>query len=339
MNCSEKIISIPTHIISGFLGSGKTSTIRSLLKTKPEDERWAVLINEFGEIGLDKNLLVGEGIQDDKVFIREVPGGCMCCTSGLPMTVALNKLLTQSKPHRLLIEPTGLGHPKEVLNALCSNNYRDVLDIQNTIALVDARMLRDSRYTNHNIFNEQIDVADIIVGNKSDLYQGKDKKNLQDYIFDRKGSKTKILLAIKGKIGLEALVGKSVPGLEQIARRHIHENVTAYNANDIAIPECGYIKAENSGEGFYCVGWRFSINTIFDYEAIFAWANKVEAERIKGVIITDQGVLTLNGSHGEFKSSISSMCDESRIEIITRNKDTSLESSLFSCLARSNSTE
>lgn len=106
------MLGIPTNIITGFLGVGKTSAILNLMKNKPVNERWAVLVNEFGEIGVDGSLIQGNQATQ-QVFIREVPGGCMCCAAGLPMQIALNQLLTEAKPDRLLIEPTGLGHPKK----------------------------------------------------------------------------------------------------------------------------------------------------------------------------------------------------------------------------------
>ena len=112
------IAAVPTNIITGFLGVGKTSTILDLLAQKPKHERWAILINEFGEVGIDGSLVQGFLKEDQQVFIKEVPGGCMCCAAGLPMQIALNQLLARAKPHRLLIEPTGLGHPIEVLETL-----------------------------------------------------------------------------------------------------------------------------------------------------------------------------------------------------------------------------
>ncbi len=104
----DKLSNIPTNIITGALGVGKTTLIQSLLKNKPKNEKWAILVNEFGEVGIDGAMLTGAAshaaAQD--IFIKEVPGGCMCCTSGLPMQIALNLLLAQAKPDRLLIEPT-----------------------------------------------------------------------------------------------------------------------------------------------------------------------------------------------------------------------------------------
>ena len=102
MSCDDTIRAIPTNIITGFLGVGKTSTIIKLMKHKPNNERWAVLVNEFGEIGIDSCLIQGQ-LSDKQIFIREVAGGCMCCTAGLSMQIALNQLLKKAKPDRLLM--------------------------------------------------------------------------------------------------------------------------------------------------------------------------------------------------------------------------------------------
>ncbi len=179
---NQPILGVPTNIITGFLGVGKTSAILNLMANKPENERWAVLVNEFGEIGVDGSLVQGQQSEEQQVFIREVPGGCMCCAAGLPMQIALNQLLNEAKPDRLLIEPTGLGHPKEVLQVLSTDHYRQVLSLQKNITLVDARKLADVRYTQHDTFNQQIAIADTVVGNKLDLYQEGDIQKLEAYV-------------------------------------------------------------------------------------------------------------------------------------------------------------
>ena len=87
---------VKTHIISGFLGAGKTTLLQRLLAQKPEGETWAVLMNEFGQIGVDQQLLPqSEGYQ-----VKELLGGCLCCTSQLPMQIALSRLIQESKPDR-----------------------------------------------------------------------------------------------------------------------------------------------------------------------------------------------------------------------------------------------
>lgn len=127
---NHQTLAVPTNVITGFLGVGKTSAILHLLSHKPVHERWGVLVNEFGEIGVDGSFLEGQHPKGQSIFIREVPGGCMCCTSGLPMEIALSQLLAVARLDRLLVEPTGLGHPKEVLEVLAAPHYHDILSLQ-----------------------------------------------------------------------------------------------------------------------------------------------------------------------------------------------------------------
>ena len=103
-------MAIRTNLITGFLGVGKTTAVRHLLAHRPEGERWAVLVNEFGEIGVDGALL-----DDTGVAVTEVPGGCVCCVSSQAFTVGLNRLIREQRPERILIEPTGLGHPAQII--------------------------------------------------------------------------------------------------------------------------------------------------------------------------------------------------------------------------------
>ena len=72
---TQTIAAVPTSIISGFLGVGKTTAIRNLLSQKPKNQRWAVLINEFGEVGVDASLIEAGTSTQKEIFLREVPGG------------------------------------------------------------------------------------------------------------------------------------------------------------------------------------------------------------------------------------------------------------------------
>lgn len=129
---------IPTHLIAGPLGAGKTSLIRRLLAQRPAHERWAVLINEFGQIGLDAALLARD---EEGVSFSEVAGGCLCCVNGLPFQVGLGRLLRQARPDRLLIEPSGLGHPLRLLEQLAEAPWDGVLAVQPLVMVLDAAAL------------------------------------------------------------------------------------------------------------------------------------------------------------------------------------------------------
>ena len=143
---------IPVNVITGFLGVGKTSAILKLLEQKPADEHWAILVNEFGEIGVDRGLVQGQLAPRNEVMVFEVPGGCMCCAAGLPMEMALSQIFFLGEPDRLIIEPTGLGHPAEVLGVLAAESYADQLELHTTIALVDPRAIADENRCHHPSF-------------------------------------------------------------------------------------------------------------------------------------------------------------------------------------------
>lgn len=328
---NNKIIqSIPTNIITGFLGTGKTSAILHLLKNKPSQERWAVLVNEFGEIGVDGTFLTSKHGEEQGVFIREVPGGCMCCAAGLPMQIALNQLLQHAKPDRLLIEPTGLGHPKEILQVLSAEYYQDVLYLQKTLTLLDARNLQDTRYTNHDTFNQQIAIADTVVANKVDLYQEEDKVRLLNYVKEIGQANVAVIFAEHGNVDYSQLSGQTALKISA-PHSHHHHKTTKKLASELPIPACGYIKAVNKGEGFNSIGWRFSASIVFNYNKILSLLNSLKMKRIKGVFITDKGIFYFNDTAESLTVIECDESKESRIEIIDEQLDDNLEEQLIDC--------
>jgi len=164
------------NLITGFLGSGKTTLLCHLLAARPAREKWAMLVNEFGEIGIDGALLADRG-----AILKEIPGGCLCCVNGLPMQVGLNMLL-KSKPDRLLIEPTGLGHPRQVLEMLSAPVYQAWLQLNATLTLLDARQLADPRIVANENFRDQLAAADIVIANKRDCWDEADRQRLAGWL-------------------------------------------------------------------------------------------------------------------------------------------------------------
>ncbi|MEZ9925381.1 GTP-binding protein [Vibrio breoganii] len=334
MNVNKTVISgVPTNIITGFLGVGKTSAILHLISNKPSNERWAVLVNEFGEIGIDGSLIQGKKNQDGQVYIREVPGGCMCCAAGLPMQIALNQLLSESKPDRLLIEPTGLGHPREVLQVLSTDYYRQIIDLQKNITLVDARKLSDPRYIEHDTFNQQIAIADTVVGNKRDLYQQGDEESLTDYVDALGLSETRVIYAEHGEIPFAEFEGatqfhkQKTPHLFQQKK----QTRTAL-VPEQPIPESGILKATNKGEGFHSVGWRMSADRVFNRQKLLQLLGKLKAERMKAVFITESGIFGYNLTADGLTEIELDECSESRLEIISDRIDDSFEEQLLGCI-------
>lgn len=131
---------VPCSILTGALAAGKTTAIASLLQTRPQDELWAVLVNEFGAAGLDAAFLAAPSkagsSESGGVHIHQLAGGCLCCSLSnvTPLTIA--QLLRRVKPDRLLIEPSGLAHPAALLSMLCSGHLSSALELGPVICLV-----------------------------------------------------------------------------------------------------------------------------------------------------------------------------------------------------------
>ena len=317
---------IPTNIITGFLGVGKTTAISHLLKSKPQHERWAVLVNEFGEIGIDGSLLQGQHSESEQVFVAEVPGGCMCCVMGMPTKITLNKLLQQAKPDRLLIEPTGLGHPQEVLDLLTSEHYKQVLDVRSTLTLVDARVIADQRYREHAIFNQQLEVADLIVANKSDCYDTKDLERLRAYLTELRAEKACPVEAVEqGKIKLEWLdeCSRQPRSADESHEQHGHSHThlrADEGKEETQLPPEGYIEIRNHKGDYFSCGWRFNEAWHFNLERLTQALSQLQCERMKAVFSTELGAKGFSLSCGELTVESLQQPQGNRIELIDRDK-------------------
>jgi len=315
-------------MVMGFLGAGKTTAILNLLKQKPADEKWAVLVNEFGQVGIDGAIFAAHG-----TIVREVPGGCLCCAVGLPFQVAVNRLLTEVKPDRLLIEPTGLGHPKRVLDMLAGGYFRTVLDVRANICLVDPRKLGDSRYTSHENFVDQIALSDVLVANKMDLA---DKTATE--LFERWAD---------GSHPRKAVVAQTVQGQLDVAwldlTRKLERQASfpdAHQAGFIQTDEATLTNKDqlksNAADGYRSFGVVFPEHSCFDYARITRLLSQLKAERIKAVFATDKGWFIFNAVDGVMTIVPCKPSANSRIEIVaTQNNWQAISAELNQCIANS----
>jgi G3E family GTPase len=159
---------IPVSVISGFLGAGKTTLVNHLIKQRTT-ERIGVVVNEFGEVGIDGQLIVA----DQEVLI-EISNGCVCCTVRADLVASVKELLvrtqqgTDKRLDRLIIETSGLADPAPVLQTfLADPDLREQVELESVITVVDAYHFR--RQLGDAIVREQIAFADVVVMNKADL--------------------------------------------------------------------------------------------------------------------------------------------------------------------------
>ena len=321
------------NVIAGFLGAGKTSAILGLLSQKPKHETWAVIVNEFGEIGIDGSLLRAQTESED-VIVLEVTGGCMCCSAVFSMDLALSQILNLVAPDRLLIEPTGLGHPIEILETLSAEAHRNALSIQQTIAVVDAQVMSSGSNTQHPNFDQHLAIADLIVANKADLCEPANYDLLQDYVRKTLGSRAKIIRSTYGNVDISELEGSTDWKATDAPDRQALRKASASLPEEQPLPESGFLRAQNKGEGFESTGWRIRPEMIFSYRTLFEFLRRLNVDRMKAIFITEHGIFAYNMVGGVLQELPIDDCMESRIEIIAESIDGTWEDRLMDCLLK-----
>jgi len=323
------------NLITGFLGSGKTTLLCHLLAARPAGEQWAVLVNEFGEIGIDGALLADRG-----ATLKEIPGGCLCCVNGLPMQVGLNMLL-KSRPDRLLIEPTGLGHPRQVLEMLSAPVYQSWLQLNATLTLLDARQLADPRVVADENFRDQLAAADIIIANKRDCWEDEDRQRLTDWQQQMQPPRPVIATEF-GRIPSGLLDTPRQPREIPLPHHHHHHHPhTTKPASGLAALQlegaARWRRALNHGQGYSACGWLFDGDTLFDAAALLEWVRQAPVDRIKGVMRIREGTMRINRQAKELQSeTLAATPPDSRIEIIHSEQAdwNRLQSALLKCRLR-----
>ena len=152
------------HLISGFLGTGKTTALKSLMAQKNPDEKWVIIVNEFGEIGID-----GAVLSDNGIPVAEIAGGCLCCVAGPQMSNTVAKMLRDVAPDRLMIEASGLAHAASVIDELKTPPLDQSLEIGAVFTVVDPRQFVSPDYAQQALYKDQIGVCDVLVASKTDL--------------------------------------------------------------------------------------------------------------------------------------------------------------------------
>lgn len=317
-----------TNLITGFLGSGKTTSILHLLAQKDPAEKWAVLVNEFGEVGIDGALLADSG-----ALLKEIPGGCMCCVNGLPMQVGLNTLLRQGKPDRLLIEPTGLGHPKQILDMLTAPVYEPWIELQATLCLLDPRQLLDEKAVNNENFRDQLASADIIIANKQDRSTPESEQALAQW-WQQYGGDRELITATQGNID-PALLDRPRRNQRElpVSAAHQHGHGDKKGLAALSLPSHQrWRRSLNSGQGHQACGWIFDAETCFDTIGLLEWARLAPVDRVKGVMRIPEGLVRINRQGQDLRIETQSVSPpDSRIELITADEAdwNSLQSTLL----------
>ncbi|MGP5120918.1 CobW family GTP-binding protein [Psychrobacter alimentarius] len=345
---------IPCTLVTGFLGAGKTTVINQLLASKPVDERWALLINEFGRIGIDGSLLASsqdETVDKNSIAIREVSGGCICCTSQLPLQIAISRLLSDHHPQRLIIEPTGLAHPRELIHQLSAPHWQTALQMQAVITVLSGVQWQQDKYRTHDGFQAHVKDADVLVINRYTHLSDSDKQALQAWV-TKLNTQVHIIWAstVQAAPNNDNLSTTDITALNnQLAtpshiiaqQRTININYpeklsaglrppntalsptslsSATQANDdnpvspdIELPYRYHEKQQD----MLLAGWRLPAHYVLHADELQEWLLKLPSwQRIKGVVHTSAGWLQINFTPDSLTTSTVASQLDSRLEVI-----------------------
>ena len=204
---SEKI---PVTVLTGYLGAGKTTLLNRIL-SEPHGKRYAVIVNEFGEIGIDNELVVGA---DEEVF--EMNNGCICCTVRGDLIRILEGLMRRKgKFDAIIVETTGLADPAPVAQTFfVDQDVQDVARLDAVVTVADAKWL-SARLKDAPEAKNQIAFADVIVLNKTDLVSPEELREVEARIRAINPYAT-LHRSVKANVPLDAVLGKNAFDLDRI---------------------------------------------------------------------------------------------------------------------------
>jgi cobalamin biosynthesis protein CobW len=245
----QNITKIPVTIITGFLGSGKTTLISQLMQN-PLGKRLAVIVNEFGDVGVDGQILKGCAIPNcPEENIMELANGCICCTVAddfIPTIEALMSLSAQ--PEHILIETSGLALPKPLLKAFDWPDIRSRITVDGVIALADAEAVASGQFAPNlagveaqreadnaldhetplsEVFEDQVACADLILLTKADLANEADKAKAKQIIANNTPRQLPIIEVVEGQIDPRLILGLEAAAENDIEQRPSHHDGAA----------------------------------------------------------------------------------------------------------------
>jgi len=233
---------IPATVVTGFLGAGKTTLIRHMLQNA-QGKRIALIINEFGDLGVDGDILKGCGdetcTEDD---IMELSNGCICCTVADDFIPTMQALLErENKPDHIVIETSGLALPQPLIRAFNWPEISTKVTVDGVVTVVDGKAVTEGRFA-HNVeaidaqrkldenldhetplselYRDQIACADMIVVNKSDLLTKDETAKIISDLKTNSREGVQVVTSTMGALPIDILLGQGVGAESDLASRH-----------------------------------------------------------------------------------------------------------------------
>nr|WP_294557253.1 cobalamin biosynthesis protein CobW [uncultured Rhodopila sp.] len=250
----QAMTKIPVTIVTGFLGSGKTTLIRHVLE-HAHGRRLALIINEFGDVGVDGTILRSCGIDtcpDENIV--ELANGCLCCTVADDFIPAIEALLARTpQPDHIIIETSGLALPKPLVKAFDWPEIRTRLTVDGVIAVVDGAAVADGRFADdpaklaaqraadgaidhenplEEVYEDQLLCADMVVLNKADLLTAETARRVMAEIRAAVPRAVKVVETREGRVDPAVLLGLGAAVEDDLAQRPSHHDAEEGHDHD-----------------------------------------------------------------------------------------------------------
>ncbi len=246
---------VPCTVVTGFLGSGKTTLIRHLIENA-QGKRLALIVNEFGDVGVDGEILKGCGVDAcPEENIVELANGCICCTVADDFVPALDQILSRTpKVDHILIETSGLALPKPLVQAFQWPSVKSRVTVDGVVAVVDGPALADGRVASdmealaaqraadgaldhddpiEEVFEDQVACADLVILSKNDLMDAAGAARANAALDGYVSSAVKIVPSAHGRVDPSVLLGLGLAVEDDIEnRRSHHDGMTDHEHDD-----------------------------------------------------------------------------------------------------------
>ncbi|MBV8393471.1 MAG: cobalamin biosynthesis protein CobW [Alphaproteobacteria bacterium] len=245
---------VPCTIVTGFLGAGKTTLVRHVLENA-KGRRLAVIVNEFGDVGIDGEILKGCGIEScPEDAIVELANGCICCTVADDFVPALKGLLDRADPpEHIVIETSGLALPKPLVKAFNWPEIASRVTVDGVVTVVDGAAVAAGRFADdpeavaqqraedqsldhdnplEEVFEDQLLCADLVILNKADLLSGEQRKDVTVEIGKTLPRAVKVVEAQNAEVPITVLLGLGAEAENDLAARPSHHDNEAEHDHD-----------------------------------------------------------------------------------------------------------
>jgi G3E family GTPase len=330
-------LGMPVTIITGFLGSGKTTLLNQILQNK-ENLKVAVLVNEFGDINIDSQLLVST--DEDMV---KLSNGCICCTINDGLVDAVYRVLErEERIDYMVIETTGVADPLPIILTFLGTELKDFTNVDSILTVVDAESF-DAEHFQSEAALKQITFGDIVILNKTDLVTPEKIQELEDFIHDVKES-PRILRTTHGKVALPLILGVGLtpkdlytPQKEEHKHEH-HDHSHDHHNHDHKHEHHGHDSQHLDNDGFISVS--FQINKPFNVQKFDNFLTEKmpkDVFRAKGILwFTDsplRHIFQLSGPRYQLDADEWKTSPKNEVVFIGRHLDTNqIHSLLNECL-------